>query len=121
MSKIGHTKGVRRRWNEEVVSIWQTIVLCVGNDWVLDNAHQSGVSGSTSTSIQYIQNTYHCLRKASVSLYAAIQTRLQPSQPFSFLSSWLILVLPLLLSMTLFANHPTILFVLLSVPTGLLL
>ena len=43
------------------------------------------------------------------SLYATIQTRLQPTQPLSFLSSWLPLVLHLLLSMTLFANHPTIL------------
>ena len=37
-----------------------------------------------------------------------------------FFSSWLLLVLPLLPSMTLFANHRTILFVLLLVPTGLL-
>ena len=48
------------------------------------------------------------------------QTRLQPTQPLSFLSSWLLLVLRLLPSMTLFANHPTNLFVLLSVPNGLL-
>ena len=39
----------------------------------------------------------------------------------SFLSSWLLLVLPLLLSMTLFAYHPIVLFALISVPTGLLL
>ena len=62
-----------------------------------------------------------CLGQASVSLYAAIQTRLQPTRPVYFLSSWLLLVLPLLLSMTLFANKPTILLVLLSVYTGLLL
>ena len=90
----------------------------VGNDWVLDNAHQSSVYGSTSTSTQYIQNTYHCLGKASVSFYAAIQTRLEP---LSFLSSWQLLVLPLLSSMTLFVNHSTILFALLSVFIGLLL
>ena len=48
------------------------------------------------------------------------QTRLQPTQPLSFFSSWLLLILPLLLSMTLFANHLTILFVLLLVPNGLL-
>ena len=62
-----------------------------------------------------------CLGQASVSLYAAIQTRLQPTRPIDFLSSYLLLVLPLLLSMTLFANKPTILLVLLSVFTGLLL
>ena len=65
--------------------------------------------------------TYHCLGQASVSLYAAIQTRLQPTRPLGFLPSWLLLVLPLLLSMTLFANKPTILLVLLSIPSGLLL
>ena len=65
---------------------------------------------------------YHCLGQVSATLHAAIQTRLQPTQPLNFLSSWLVLVLPLLLSMTLwFASYPTILFVLLSVPTGLLL
>jgi phosphatidylinositol glycan class W len=64
------------------------------------------------------ENTYHDLGQASVSLYAEIQTRLQP---LGFLSSWLVLVLPLLLSMTLFANQPTVLLVLLSVFTGLLL
>ena len=65
--------------------------------------------------------TYHCLGQASVSLYAAIQTRFQPTRPLGFLSSWLLLVFPLLLSMTLFANQPTIFLVLLSVSAGLLL
>ena len=94
---------------------------CVGNDWLLNNAHQPGVPGSTSTSTQCIQIPYHCLGQASVSLYAAIQTRLQPTRPLGFFSSWLLLVLPLLLSMTLFANQPATLLVLLSVFTGLLL
>ena len=84
---------------------------CVGNGWLLDNAHQSVVSGGTNTSSQCIQIVNHW---ASVSLYAAIQTRLQPTRPVDFLSSWLLLVLPLLPSMTLFANKPTILLVLLS-------
>ena len=66
------------------------------------------------------QIAYHCLGQASVSLYAAIQMRLQPIRPLGFLSSWLLLVLPLLLSMTLFANQPTILLALLSVFTGFL-
>jgi hypothetical protein len=97
--------------------------VCVGNDWLLDNAHQSGVFGITSTSTQCLQITYHlnCLGQASVSLYAAIQTRLQPTRPLGFLSSWLLLVFPLLLSMTLFANQPTLFLVLLSVSTGLVL
>ena len=62
--------------------------------------------------------TYHCLGQASVSLYAAIQTRLQPTRPLGFLSSWLLLVLPLVLSMTLFANRPIMLTVLLSTISG---
>ena len=88
-----------------------------------------GMTGSSITHInllslvalvspQNTSNTYHCLGQ---SLYAAIQKRLQPTQPLSFLSSWLVLVLPLLLNMTLFANHPTVFFALLSVPTGSLL
>jgi len=62
-----------------------------------------------------------CLGQVSVSLYAAIQTRLQPTRILGFLPSWLLLVLPLLLSMTLSANQPTILLALLSVSSGLLL
>lgn len=74
---------------------------------------------STQHGKQYI--IYHCLGQASVSLYAAIQTRLPSNRTPGFLSSWPLLVLPLLLSMTLFANQPIILLVILSVSTGLLL
>ena len=91
----------------------------------------SNASEKTGSSITHIKlvslvalvrppNIYHYLGQASVPLFAAIQRR-QPTQPLSFLSSWLVLVLPLLLSMTLFANHPIILLALRSVPTRLLL
>ena len=89
----------------------------------------SNASEKTGSSITHIKlvslvalvrppNIYHYLGQASVPLFAAIQRR-QPTQPLSFLSSWLVLVLPLLLSMTLFANHPIILLALCSVPTRL--
>ena len=88
----------------------------------------SEITGSSITHINLVSlvalvrppNIYHYLGQASVPLFAAIQRR-QPTQPLSFLSSWLVLVLPLLLSMTLFANHPIILLALRSVPTRLLL
>ena len=91
----------------------------------------SNASEKTGSSITHINlvspvalvrppNIYHCLGQASVPLFAAIQTR-QPTQPLSFLSSWVVLMLPLLLSMTLFANHSIILLALRSVPTRLLL
>ena len=66
------------------------------NDWLLDNARQSNVSDNTSMSTQCIQFTYNCLGQASVSFYAEIETRLQPTRPLGFLPSRLLLVLPLL-------------------------
>ncbi|KAF8800890.1 hypothetical protein BYT27DRAFT_7116401 [Phlegmacium glaucopus] len=80
------------------------------------------VAGMTGSSIMHV-NLVSLITLASVSLklYATIQTRLQPTRTLGFLPSWLFLVLPLLLSMTLSANQPTILLVLLSVSTGLLL
>ena len=56
-----------------------------------------------------------------MSLYAAIYTRLHPTRTLGFLSSWQLLVFPLLLSMTVFASQPTNFLVLLSVSTGLVL
>jgi phosphatidylinositol glycan class W len=41
-----------------------------------------------------------------VSLYAALKNRLFSKSSIGFLTSWTILVLPLLSSMTVFANHP---------------
>lgn len=56
-----------------------------------------------------------------MSLYAALRTRLAPRRRVGFLCSWTFLVLPLLLSMTLFANAPHYLVTFLLLPTLLLL
>ncbi|KAG6911371.1 hypothetical protein DXG01_001042 [Tephrocybe rancida] len=59
--------------------------------------------------------------QCSIALYSALASRTTPLKPISFPIAWMILVLPLLLSMTLFANSPAWLSLLLLVPTGLLL
>ncbi|KAF8161341.1 GWT1-domain-containing protein [Crassisporium funariophilum] len=80
-------------------------------------AFVSGMRGSSITHINFIS----LVALAAVALYAAIRTRLPPSYAIGFLSSWALLVLPMLLAMTLFANHPIYLVILLLIPTALLL
>ena len=58
------------------------------------------------------------LPKASVALHSAIRSRLPPPNSFHFLSEWLILVVPSLLSMTLFAERPGTLSAALLLPTA---
>ncbi|KAF8161344.1 GWT1-domain-containing protein [Crassisporium funariophilum] len=78
------------------------------------------VSGMTGSSITHI-NLISLVALAAVALYASIRTRLPPSYAIGFLSSWALLVLPMLLAMTLFASHPIYLVILLLIPTALLL
>ena len=59
--------------------------------------------------------------KSSVALHSALQSRLPPSKSTHFRTEWPILILPLLLSMTLFANSPGLLILILLFPTSLLL
>jgi phosphatidylinositol glycan class W len=49
------------------------------------------------------------LRKSSVALHSSIRSRFPPLKSFQFLIEWTLLVIPLLLSMTLFADRPLIL------------
>ncbi|KAG7448680.1 GWT1-domain-containing protein [Guyanagaster necrorhizus] len=72
----------------------------------------SGATGSTVTQVNLIS----CAALASVFLYHTILSRTSSTSLTKFPISWVILVLPLLLSMTLFANMPTLLSILMLVP-----
>ncbi|KAJ3494214.1 hypothetical protein NLJ89_g10855 [Agrocybe chaxingu] len=118
---------------------WQT--LAFGNDVALRNrqlttrplpeqtfampddykaAKEAFVSGMTGSSITHI-NLISLVALIAVALYAAICTRVAPIRSIGFLVSWTILVLPMLLSMTLSANQPVYLGLVLLVPTIALL
>ncbi|KAJ3996219.1 GWT1-domain-containing protein [Lentinula boryana] len=79
-------------------------------------AFVSGMTGSTVTHINLLSS----VALASIFVMYCAQTRTKISLN-SISISWLILVLPLLLSMTLFANWPATLFLLISAPGCLLL
>ncbi|KAJ7226797.1 GWT1-domain-containing protein [Mycena pura] len=73
------------------------------------------VSGMTGSTIFHV-NLISSVALASIALYSALRTRVcRADIPFVF--SWMILVLPLILSMTLFADNPVLLVVILLVPT----
>ncbi|KAI0712736.1 GWT1-domain-containing protein [Cerioporus squamosus] len=78
------------------------------------------VSGMTGSSIGHI-NMLSFASLLSIALYSAVRTRLPPSRPLSFLPEAFLLVLPILLSVTVFASSPGLLCLLLTVPTVLLL
>ena len=59
--------------------------------------------------------------QSSIALYSALQSRLPASKSIHFRTEWPILILPLLLSITLFANSPWLLSLILLFPTSLLL
>ena len=59
------------------------------------------------------------LRKSSIALHSSIRSRFPPPKSFQFLSEWIFLVVPLLLSMTIFADRPGILSAALLLPTAL--
>jgi phosphatidylinositol glycan class W len=69
-------------------------------------------------------SAFHCLpkhlRKSSVALHSSIRSRFPPLKSFQFLIEWTLLVVPLLLSMTLFADRPIILSATLLLPTALI-
>ncbi|KAF9781098.1 GWT1-domain-containing protein [Thelephora terrestris] len=78
------------------------------------------VSGATGSSITHI-NMISAVALSSIALYSALRSRLPPSKSLVFPAEWLLLVAPLLLSMTLFANSPGMLSLVLIFPTALLL
>lgn len=108
----------------------------MGNDY--KSAKEAFVADMTGSSIGHINlislvalvhlflfevvrffNLFFC--QASVSLYAALRTRTPLTRRTTFFASWIVLVLPLLLSMTVFAERPIILILLLLTPTALLM
>ncbi|KAF9461756.1 GWT1-domain-containing protein [Collybia nuda] len=80
-------------------------------------AFVSDMTGSTLTHTNLIS----LVALFSIALYSALATRLSQSKSINFLTAWSILVLPLLLSMSIFANSPVFLSILLLIPTGFLL
>ncbi|KAF9044961.1 GPI-anchored wall transfer protein 1 [Panaeolus papilionaceus] len=79
------------------------------------DAKEAFVSGTTGSTITHI-NLISLVALASVTLYATVQTRYRAQGHLDLVSSWTILVLPLLLSMTYAAFHPTYLVLLLLTP-----
>ncbi|KAH9921820.1 GWT1-domain-containing protein [Fomitopsis serialis] len=78
------------------------------------------VSGMTGSSIGHI-NMISLAALSSIALYSALRTRLPPNRSEHFALEMLTLVLPLLLSITLYAKAPVILNIMLLLPTTLLL
>ncbi|RDB28918.1 GPI-anchored wall transfer protein 1 [Hypsizygus marmoreus] len=83
-------------------------------------AKEAFVSDATGSSVLHI-NLISLVALCSIALYSALSSRLPSSRPIQFPTAWIILVFPLLLSMTLFANHAAFLSLLLLAPTALLL
>ncbi|KAK1231736.1 Glucosaminyl phosphatidylinositol (GlcN-PI) nositol acylation protein [Marasmius sp. AFHP31] len=76
----------------------------------------SGLSGSSVIHINILSST----ALSSIALYYALRTRFPSSPTKGFTASWLLLIFPLLLSMTLFANHPELLFLSFAAPAAAL-
>ncbi|KAG5645357.1 hypothetical protein DXG03_006419 [Asterophora parasitica] len=83
-------------------------------------AKQAFVSDLTGSSVLHV-NLISLVALCSIALYSALKSRTPLTRSINFPLAWLILVLPLLLSMTLFADSPGLLSGLLLLPTGLLL
>ncbi|KAF8465850.1 GWT1-domain-containing protein [Russula ochroleuca] len=81
------------------------------------HSKEAFVSGMTGSTVAHI-NMIALVALASIALHSAIRSRLPPQKSFLFLSEWLLLVIPLLLSMTLFARRPGTLSVILLLPTA---
>ncbi|KAF9011707.1 GWT1-domain-containing protein [Cyathus striatus] len=84
------------------------------------SAKEAFVSGMTGSSLTRINLISLCSWCASIALYAAVRTRLPPTRQIGFIPSFILLVLPVLLSMTLFARLPGLLSFLQLIPTALL-
>ncbi|KAL5478431.1 GWT1_3 [Sanghuangporus weigelae] len=79
-------------------------------------AFVSGATGSTVTHVNFISAVALC----SIALYAAVRSRLSSLNQSNLVLEWTILVLPLLLSMTLFAEMPLLLCTMLLILTAIL-
>ncbi|EPS97371.1 hypothetical protein FOMPIDRAFT_1128736 [Fomitopsis schrenkii] len=78
------------------------------------------VSGMTGSSIGHI-NMLSLAALSSIALHSALRTRFSPSKTEHLALEMFALVLPLLLSITLYAEYPWTLNIMLLVPTALLL
>ncbi|KAH7883049.1 GWT1-domain-containing protein [Phlebopus sp. FC_14] len=90
----------------------------------MDNDYKASkeafVSGTTGSTVLHI-NTICAVALSSVALHSALRSRIPGFQSIPFPLEWLILVAPLLLSMTLYAQAPGPLSILLLVPPAVLL
>ncbi|KAI9459321.1 GWT1-domain-containing protein [Russula earlei] len=77
------------------------------------------VSGTTGSTVSHV-NMMSLAAFASIALHSAVRSRFPPHNRFLFLSECLLLVAPLLLSMTLFADRPGALSAALLLPTTLI-
>ncbi|KAJ6625123.1 GWT1-domain-containing protein [Mycena sp. CBHHK59/15] len=80
---------------------------------------EAWVSGMTGSTISHI-NIISCVALASIALHSALQAHVYGARNIPLTISWMVLILPLLLSMTLFANNSWFLSCLLLVPTAVL-
>ncbi|KAH9173899.1 GWT1-domain-containing protein [Lactarius sanguifluus] len=82
------------------------------------SSKESFVSGMTGSTVLHI-NLISFVALSSIALHSSIRSRFPPPKSFQFLSEWILLVAPLLLSMTLFADRPGILSAALLLPSAL--
>ncbi|KAF8558649.1 GWT1-domain-containing protein [Imleria badia] len=90
----------------------------------MDNNYKASkeafVSGMTGSSVSHV-NVILAVGLASMALYSALRTRLTVFRMMPFILEWLVLVLPLSLALTVYADAPGALSVLLLAPTCVLL
>ncbi|KAH9015069.1 GWT1-domain-containing protein [Lactarius hengduanensis] len=82
------------------------------------SSKESFVSGMTGSTVLHI-NMISFVALSSIALHSSIRSRFPPPKSFQFLSEWILLVAPLLLSMTLFADRPGTLSTALLLPSAL--
>ncbi|KAI9462017.1 GWT1-domain-containing protein [Lactarius psammicola] len=82
------------------------------------SSKESFVSGMIGSTVLHV-NMISFVALSSIALHSSIRSRFPPPKSFPFLSEWTLLVVPLLLSMTLFADRPGLLSAALLLPTAL--
>ncbi|KAF8584602.1 GWT1-domain-containing protein [Ramaria rubella] len=88
-----------------------------GDYKISKEAFVSDQTGSTVTHVNLISS----VALSSIALHSAIRSRLPQNKGFNLITEYMLLVMPLLLSMTVFANKPLVLDAILVLPTLLLL
>ncbi|KAG8216125.1 GWT1-domain-containing protein [Butyriboletus roseoflavus] len=94
------------------------------NSGQMDNDYKASkeafVSGMTGSSVFHV-NLILAVGLASITLHSALRTRLTVFRSMPFILEWLVLVLPLSFALTVYADAPGVLSVLLLVPSCVLL